>query len=128
MTSSCSSKTDFICVFSYVFRCGRFFGSSRLEVSHLYLFDISPLPLLNISIKLEFALIGVHLQKLWQFRVCLFLLEFICCVAWAPWFCQGGSTAPSAVVPCHGSTAGKYRTHYRKSTGLCGSGHGTGPR
>ena len=32
-----------------------------------------------------------------------------------------------AVVPRHGSTVGEYRTHYRKSTGLCGSGHGTSP-
>ena len=79
MTSSSSSKTDFMCFFHYVFVVGGIAGSSPMEVSHLHIIGIPPLPLLNItsrcldspcrhlSNKLEFARFGVHLQKLWQF-------------------------------------------------------------
>src|SRR3954468_24445220 len=94
MTNFCSSKTDFICIFSCVFRCGRFVGSSRLEVSHLYLFGISPLPLLNISIKLEFASIGVLLQKLYMFWF-----------SWCWQFLPGGCTGRLGRLyhPCQGA-------------------------
>ena len=79
MTSSSSSKTEFTCIFYDVFDVGGFVGSSRLEVSLLYLLGIPPLPLLNItsrcfdatrrlvSNKLEFSQFGAHLQKFWQF-------------------------------------------------------------
>src|SRR6266566_2038940 len=80
MTSSNSSRTDFICIFYDVFDVGVYAGSSFIEVSHLYMLGISPLPLLItrcrclnstrclLSNKLEFAQFGAHLQKLWQFR------------------------------------------------------------
>ena len=92
MTSSSSSKTEFTCIFYDVFDVGGFAGSSRLEVSLLFLLGIPPLPLLTItsrcfvatrrliSNKLEFAQFGAHMQKLWQF--------------WLP----SGSTAARAAV------------------------------
>ena len=72
VTSSSSSKTEFTRIFYDVFDVGGYAGSSRLEVSLLYLlaylpchcFDATRLPLSN---KLEFAQFGAHLQKLWQF-------------------------------------------------------------
>ena len=73
MTSSSSSKTEFTHIFYDVFDVGGYAGSSRLEVSLLYLlaylpscrcFDATRLPLSN---KLEFAQFGAHMQKLWQF-------------------------------------------------------------
>ena len=93
MTSSSSSKTKFTHIFYDVFDVGGYAGSSRLEVSLLYLlaylhcFDATRLPLSN---KLEFAQFGAHMQKLWQF-----------------WF-PSGSTAARAAVPLitpSGSTA-----------------------
>ena len=42
MTSSSSSKTEFTCVFYDVFDVGGYAGSSRLEVSLLYLFAYLP--------------------------------------------------------------------------------------
>src|SRR3989337_580783 len=79
MTSSSSSKTDFICFFRYVCDAGGLAGSSPMEVSHLHIIGIPPLPLLNIasrcldspcrhlSNKLEFARFGVHLQNYGSF-------------------------------------------------------------
>ena len=73
VTSSSSSKTEFTRIFYDVFDVGGYAGSSRLEVSLLYLlaylprrrcFDATRLPLSN---KLEFAQFGAHMQKLWQF-------------------------------------------------------------
>ena len=91
MTSSSSSKTEFTRIFYDVFDVGGYAGSSRLEVSLLYLFghcfDATRLCQSN---KLEFAQFGAHMQKLWQF-----------------WF-PSGSTAARAAVPLiapSGSTA-----------------------
>src|SRR3990170_4403384 len=107
MTSSSSSKTEFMCIFYDVFDVGVFAGSSLIEVSHLYIIGISLLPLLNItsrcldstrrhlSNKLEFANFGAHLQKLWQFRFYCILL-----FVWASFQHPSGSTARH-----HGSTA-----------------------
>ena len=88
MTSSSSSKTEFSCIFYDVFDVGGYAGSSRLEVSLLFLLGLPPLPLLTItsrcfdatrlalSNKLEFAQFGAHLQKLWQFWLyCILLLS-----------------------------------------------------
>ena len=44
MTSLSSSKTEFACFFYDVFDVGGFAGSSRLEVSLLFLLGIPPLP------------------------------------------------------------------------------------
>ena len=38
-------------------------------------------------------------------HISLASLEVLVMVALAPWLCQGGSTAPSTVVPRRGSTA-----------------------
>ena len=51
MTSLSSSKTEFACVFYDVFDVGGYAGSSRLEVSLLYLLAYLP----------------CCMQKLWQF-------------------------------------------------------------
>ena len=79
LTSLSSSKTEFACIFYDVFDVEGFAGSSRLEVSLLFLLGIPPLPLITItsrcfdatrrlvSNKLEFAQFGAHMQKLWQF-------------------------------------------------------------
>ena len=103
MTSSSSSKTELTRIFYDVFDVGGYAGSSRLEVSLLYLLGIPPLPLLTItsccfdathclvSNKLEFAQFRAHMNKLWQFC-----------------FSPCGSTAARAAVPLiapSGSTA-----------------------
>ena len=74
--SSSSSKTEFTRIFYDVFDVGGYAGSSRLEVSLLYLlaylsvgvhcrcFDATRR---LVSNKLEFAQFGAHLQKFWQF-------------------------------------------------------------
>ena len=79
MTSSSSSKTEFTCIFYDVFDVGGLAGSSRLEVSLLFLLGIPPLPLLTItsrcfdvtrrlvSNKFEFAQFGAQMKKFWQF-------------------------------------------------------------
>ena len=80
MTSLSSSKTEFACIFYDVFDVGGFAGSSRLEVSLLYLLAYLPCLFLLyptslsfdatrrlVSNKLEFAQFGAHMQKLWQF-------------------------------------------------------------
>ena len=77
MTSSSSSKTEFMCIFYDVFDVGVFAGSSFIEVSHLYIIGSFLLPLLStikgarcldstrrlLSNKLEFARFGVRVQK-----------------------------------------------------------------
>ena len=71
MTSLSSSKTEFACIFYDVFGVGGYVGSSRLEVSLLYLLAYLPCCFdatrRLVSNKLEFAQFGAHLQKLWQF-------------------------------------------------------------
>ena len=68
MTSSSSSKTEFTRIFYDVFDVGGYAGSSRLEVSLLYLFGhCFDATRCLVSNKLEFAQFGAHLQKLWQF-------------------------------------------------------------
>ena len=110
MTSSSSSKTEFTRIFYDVFDVGGFAGSSRLEVSLLYLlaslpassyynqslFDATRLPLSN---KLEFAQFGAHMQKLWQFW---FSLEYTC-------FRGSGFRMAPAVVPLGRSGSTSYR-------------------
>ena len=80
MTSLSSSKTEFACVFYDVFDVGGYAGSSRLEVSLLYLLAYLPclyiigscLVLLFVSFgayghfydKLEFIENGVHMRLL----------------------------------------------------------------
>ena len=94
ITSLSSSKTEFTRIFYDVFDVGGYAGSSRLEVSLLFLLGIPALPLLTrrlVSNKLEFAQFGAHMKKLWQF-----------------WFSPCGSTAARAAVPLiapSGSTA-----------------------
>ena len=66
VTSSSSSKTEFTRIFYDVFDVGGYVGSSRLEVSLLYLLAYLPC-LFLLSNKLEFAQFGAHMQKLWQF-------------------------------------------------------------
>ena len=96
VTSSSSSKTEFTRIFYDVFDVGGYAGSSRLEVSLLYVLAYLPSPACFdathrlVSNKLEFAQFGAHMQKLWQF-----------------WF-PSGSTAARAAVPLiapSGSTA-----------------------
>ena len=79
VTSSTSSKTEFSRIFYDVFDVGGYAGSSRLEVSLLYLLAYLPCLFLLypvivfdatrrlVSNKLEFAQFGAHMQKLWQF-------------------------------------------------------------
>ena len=70
MTSLSSSKPEFACIFYDVFDVGGFAGSSRLEVSLLYLLGIPccfDATRRLVSNKLEFAQFGAHMQKLWQF-------------------------------------------------------------
>ena len=72
MTSSSSSKTEFTRIFYDVFDVGGYAGSSRLEVSLLYLLAYLPCLFfdatrLSQSNKLELAQFGAHMQKLWQF-------------------------------------------------------------
>ena len=56
MTSSSSSKTEFICIFYDVFDVGVFVGSSLIEVSHLYIIGIFILPLLKITLVVVFSI------------------------------------------------------------------------
>ena len=85
---------EFTRIFNDVFDVGGYAGSSRLEVSLLYLlaylpcrwFDATRLPLSN---KLEFAQFGAHMQKLWQFW---FPVEYSC-------FRGSGFRLVPAVVP-----------------------------
>ena len=70
MTSLSSLKTEFACILYDVFVVGGFAGSSRLEVSLLYL--LAYLPCFDathrlVSNKLEFAQFGARMKKLWQF-------------------------------------------------------------
>ena len=87
MTSSSSSKTEFTPIFYDVFDVGGYAGSSRLEVSLLYLLAYLPCRCFDatrrlVSNKLEFAQFGAHMKKFWQFC-----------------FSPCGSTAVAAVVP-----------------------------
>ena len=103
VTSSSSSKTEFTRIFYDVFDVGGYAGSSRLEVSLLYLlaylpccFDATRLPLSN---KLEFAQFGAHMQKLWQFW---FSVEYTC-------FHGSGFRMALVVVPLGRSGSTAYR-------------------
>ena len=69
VTSSSSSKTEFTRIFYDIFDVGGYAGSSRLEVSLLYLLEGGSFDATRrlVSNKLEFAQFGAHMQKLWQF-------------------------------------------------------------
>ena len=111
VASSSSSKTEFTRIFYDVFDVGGYVGSSRLEVSLLYLLGIPPLPLLTItsrcfdathhlvSNKLEFAQFGAHLQKFWQ---SWFSLEYTC-------FRGSGIRKATTVLPLGQSGSTAYR-------------------
>ena len=57
MTSLSSSKTEFACVFYDVFGVGGFTGLIRGRVLTIFLWDLSHLLILNISIKIVLALV-----------------------------------------------------------------------
>ena len=102
MTSSSSSKTEFTCIFYDVFDVGGFAGSSRLEVSLLYLLAYLPC-LFSVGGFAVFMLLVV----LFSTSLSLLNSELICRSYGSSGFlecgfCQGPSG--STVVPS-GSTA-----------------------
>ena len=100
MTSSSSSKMEYICIFYDVFDVGVFAGSSFIEVSHLYIIGIFILPLLKITSHCWISLVVLNPTSL-----SLLNSELICegygssgftGSIWLLWFFV---TLPRAVVP-----------------------------
>ena len=100
-----------LCIFYDVFDVGVYAGSSFIEVSHLYMLGISPLPLLIITSRCWIVFVVIYPTSLSLLNSELFCRSygssgFICIPLFSVVFQwhASGSTAGA-----HGSTAGYFR-------------------